>query len=252
MPAGPPPEAAVTPAVSPGDDLDGVRAALAVDPAPGTRVHVDELIVRGVAGGALVAPEAAAPGDRALGAYRVCRRQVTWTRSLETARLSWYLLRDGALVAYDHAAFAADCTPVWSTRPAAEDDRAVERALRGYLQQRHPDAEASLPERLVKARSWLAAGRDDVVLSTLEEADRRIEALRSRLDAGGLDDAEREALTDELDAVSRERAALAREAKQLVRGRGPAAPAPAPGASDRAPAEGLLQPGAPPPRPVAR
>jgi hypothetical protein len=200
-------------------------------------------------GGAVAPLEAdATPEARAVAVHRRCRRQVGWTGALETERSSWYLLRDGALVAFDHASFGADCRPHWHVQPARGADRSVERALRRHLAQRHPGGRPDLPEHLDRTRAFLDAGRDERALDALESADLEIERLAVRLDAGGLDDETRLAHQQELDALREARARLvhAMRERQVPGTPAPARPRPGPAADPGT--ERLLAPGAPAPR----
>jgi hypothetical protein len=56
----------------------------------------------------------------------------------ESARASWFLLRGGAVVAFDHDDFAPRCEAIPSYVPTPLEDIAIERMLMRYATQRWP------------------------------------------------------------------------------------------------------------------
>ena len=200
----------MTPNPTLGDDLDALRRAVEGAPEPGTRIDLLAWRELDVRDGALApAGSEAAPAEaRAVLVHRRCRRQVGWTERREVERSSWFLLRAGGLVAFDHAVFDAGCRVQWQAWPTRQEDRAVERALARHLASRHPAGRPGLAERLDHARARLEVGRGERALDTLATADREIERLTEKLAKGGLDDETRLAHEEELDALRRARARL--------------------------------------------
>lgn len=210
-PAGPPAESAgSTPRPALGDDLHALRQAVEGAPEPGTRIDLLAWRELDVRDGALApsGSEASPVEARAVLVHRRCRRQLGWTERREVERSSWFLLRKGGLVAFDHAVFDAGCRVQWHVWPTRQEDRPVERALARHLASRHPAGRPGLAERLDHTRARLEVGRGERALDTLAAADREIERLREKLAQGGLGDETRLAHEEELDALRRARARL--------------------------------------------
>jgi hypothetical protein len=141
------------------------------------------------------------PGPLAAIAGRSCAFREGLVRR-ETRRGSWYLLRAGRLLAFDHAGFGPACAARPAFEPAAGSDVAVERSLQRWISQRFPPEAVPPEERLARGLRLLEHGRR-------EEATRELFALDQRLDE--LARRQNEFETPDAD----ERARLAREEEQL-------------------------------------
>lgn len=96
-------------------------------------------------------------------------------------RASWFLLREGGLVAYDHWRFGPRCSLRSALRPVAADSpsRATERDLRRWLDQRHPPGRLPIELRFRRGIAYAEAGRDAEARAALRSGDN---ALVSRED----------------------------------------------------------------------
>lgn len=126
-------------------------------------------------------PSAAEAGRGEVGV--IAGRRCTWRDGLfrhEVERGSWYLLRGGALDAFDHEGFGAEC----SSRPAFEPNPPervpLERSLTRYLSQRWPVVEVPGDQRLARGLRLLERGRSDDARAELNALDRRIAELGRR------------------------------------------------------------------------
>lgn len=210
--AGPPPPlppgVPAVPAV--GDPLPLLLRKLPHAEAPGPRVEIEELrvIAVGKRPWTSLAPEGAQgeTGPLAVVAGRRCaeREGLGWQRS---ARASWFLLRRGAVLAYDHDGFASRCEAVPAYLPAHHDDVRIERMLVRYVSQRWPGDGVAPDERLARGLALLAAERPDDALFELQALDRDIEELERRRNETE-DDALREAWGRDVDRLGPQRARL--------------------------------------------
>ena len=96
-------------------------------------------------------------------------------------RTSWFLLRGGRLVAYDHWTFGPRCGLANAFRPvdAASPSRTNERDLLRWLEQRRPPGRIPIDLRFQRGHAYVAAGRLEEAGAMLRFAD---EALAARED----------------------------------------------------------------------
>jgi len=121
----------------------------------------------------------ALPGDVGVIAGRRCHsREGLTTREVE--RGSWYLLRAGALFAFDHWGFGANCADLPLFAPAAASQVGLERSLMRYLSQRWPVVEIPGEQRLARGLALLAQGRSEDAAYELYALDRHIAELERR------------------------------------------------------------------------
>lgn len=159
----------------------------------GYTVRTDELFVSRIEDGvwseisaeAAVA-DASGPDVRiALVARRSCS---DWTRKAgqrlsaehHTAeRPSWFLLRGGRAVAYDHWSFGPRCVVENRFRPARAEDRDAERTFLRFVAQRFPAPPPEPEVRFARGHAYLAAGRPEDARRALESGDRAMDAWRA-------------------------------------------------------------------------
>jgi hypothetical protein len=91
------------------------------------------------------------------------------------ARASWFLLRNGGLVAWDHWTFGPTCRLENHFRPARDEDRDTERALLRFVDQRLPDPAPSPEIRFARGHAYLEAGRLKEAQRMLRSGDRAID-----------------------------------------------------------------------------
>ena len=213
--AGPPP---LPPGVPAGPLLgDSLATLLAKLPHPdeaGPTVEVTELRLLAVDAQPWAAL-AVADAERASGAVGVIagRRCVAWqgTRRLRMDRASWFLLRDGQLVAFDHDGFAAHCAPRPLFEPASAADVPLERMLARYVSQRWTSDAVPAEDRLARGLRLLAQGREDDAWTELRALDLRIDELaRRQVEANTGAAAETSALREEEERLRPQRAELQR------------------------------------------
>lgn len=151
---------------------------------------------------------AAHPGEVGVIAGRRC----TWREGLlrhEVERASWFLLRAGALTAFDHQGFGAACASRPAFEPAAAEQVALERTLMRYLSQRWPVTEIPGEQRLARGLQLLERGRSEDARFELHALDRRIDELsRRQTEYETPDTAERERLRREEEELRPMRAQL--------------------------------------------
>ncbi len=154
-------------------------AALDLAPGPGARVVVEELRVLRTEDGAWepLDPASAetASGTVGVATSRRCLQREGWRRR-EVPRSSWFLFRDGALVAWDHGVFGPGCSVEAHFRPAREEDLAEERTLVRWLAQRFPEARPDVSERMRMGLAYVEAGRLDDAERMLADGEHAIEA----------------------------------------------------------------------------
>ncbi len=213
--AGPPPLPPGVPA-SPllGDSLGALLAKLPHPDEAGSTVQVTELRLLAVDGQLWTALDLS-DAERASGAVGVIagRRCVVWqgVRRLRMDRASWFLLRGGQLVAFDHDGFAADCAPRALFEPASAGDVPLERMLARYVSQRWPSDAIPAEDRLARGLRLLAQGREDDAWTELRALDLRIDELARRQVAADTGDAaEASALREEEARLRPQRAELQR------------------------------------------
>jgi hypothetical protein len=164
-------------------------------------------------------PPAAAAGSGAENAHlaMVARRECSdWELGGENglvnhhtqSRASWFLLREGGLVAWDHWTFGPACEPANSLRPAVAPDRDTERTLLRFVDQRYPDPLPSIEIRFQRGHAYLAVGRLKDAQRMLRSGDRAIDVWIGAFRYHELP-AERRAALDEREAeLRRQRADL--------------------------------------------
>jgi hypothetical protein len=154
--------------------------------------------------------EAAAAHPGELGV--VTGRRCTWREGLErhqVDRASWFLLSEGALRAFDHQGFGAECASRPGFEPANAGQVPLERTLMRYLSQRWPVAEIPADQRLARGLALLDRGRTEDAGYELQALDRRIEEVsRRQNDVDTPDEAERRSLREEEARLRPERAQL--------------------------------------------
>lgn len=126
-------------------------------------------------------PEAAgaAPGEVGVIAGRRCSFRDGLSRH-RVDRGSWFVLRAGALAAFDHRGFGDSCADRLAFEPLAADQVALERSLTRYLSQRWPVTEIPGDQRLVRGLRLLERGRREDAAYELYALDRRIIELERR------------------------------------------------------------------------
>lgn len=149
-------------------------------------------------------------GDVGVIAGRGCR----WREGLanhEVERGSWFLLRAGAVFAFDHRGFGARCADRGAYEPAEADQVALERSLLRYLSQRWPLSEIAADQRLARGLRLLERGRSEDAAYELYALDRRIDELgRRQTEYETPDVGERERLREEEERLRPMRAQLYR------------------------------------------
>jgi hypothetical protein len=166
-----------------GDPLQLLLQKLPHAGGAGADVEIEELRVISV--GQLpwtaLEPEAAGSetGPTAVVAGRDCTQREGLKR-YESARASWFLLRHGVLLAFDHDDFALHCEAVPSYVPAPRDDIPIERMLVRYVSQRWPGDAVTPDERLTRGLALIEAQRAEDALLELQALDREIAELERR------------------------------------------------------------------------
>lgn len=145
-------------------------------------------------------------GPLAVVAGRRCTQREGLDRE-ERERASWFLLRHGALLAYDHDGFAPLCEASPAYVPAPREDVGIERMLVRYVTQRWPGDGVSPDERLPRGLALLDARRADDALLELQAFDRDIAELERRKEETE-DEAQREAWSREVARLGPLRARL--------------------------------------------
>jgi hypothetical protein len=144
----------------------------------------------------------------------IAGRRCTWREGLsrhEVERGSWYLLRGGALDAFDHEGFGAECASRPAFEPNPPEGVPLERSLTRYLSQRWPVVEVPGEQRLARGLRLLERGRSEDARSELHALDRRIAELDRRQSEYETPDAEeRERLRAEEERLRPLRAQLHR------------------------------------------
>jgi hypothetical protein len=125
----------------------------------------------------------------------------------ESARASWFLLRGGAVVAFDHDDFAPRCEAIPSYVPTPLEDIAIERMLMRYATQRWPGDSVTPDERLSRGLALLEVQRGEDALLELQALDRDIAELERRRDETE-DDVLREDLARDIARLGPQRARL--------------------------------------------
>lgn len=92
-------------------------------------------------------------------------------------RSSWYLLRGGSLVAWDHWTYGARCVPENSFRPARSEDRYTEKTLLRFAAQRFPNPVTPYETRFDRGLAYLEAERIDEARRMLKAGDRAIDSV---------------------------------------------------------------------------
>jgi hypothetical protein len=166
-----------------GDSLDLLLAKLPHPEQPGPRVALEELRVLAVDRQPWTPLEpalaAGAGGRVAVVAGRRCSLREGLHRT-RAERSSWFLLAEGALVAFDHDGFSAACASLPAFQPASPGDVAIERQLVRYVTQRWPDDAVPGEQRLARGLALLGRGRPDDALAELQALDRQIAELERR------------------------------------------------------------------------
>ena len=154
------------------------------------------------------ATAAALPGDVGVLAGRRCH----WREGLsghDVERGSWFLLRAGALFAFDYQGFGPSCADRPAYEPAPADQVALERSLVRYLSQRWPLTPTQGDQRLARGLALLARGRKEDAAHELYALDRRIAELERRQTEQETPDAgERERMREEEEQLKPFRAQL--------------------------------------------
>jgi hypothetical protein len=205
-----------------GDTLGLLLQKLPHAEASGPAVELEELRVMSV--GELpwtpVEPSAAGGigGPLAVVAGRRCTQREGLDRE-ESDRASWFLLRHGAVLAYDHDGFASLCEAVPAYVPAPRTDVEIERMLVRYVTQRWPGDRVSPDERPSRGLALLEADRPDDALLELQALDRDIAELERRKEETE-DEALRKAWRGELARLGPLRARLHHALREWRRQRG--------------------------------
>jgi hypothetical protein len=161
-------------------------------------------------------------GEVGVIAGRRCRFRERILESEATERGSWYLLRGGALVAFDHRGFAARCASRGDYEPVGAERVALERSLLRYLSQRWPKSEIAPEERLARGLRLLERGRPEDAAHELHALDRRIDELsRRQTEYETPDEAERARLREEEERLRPMRAQLYRTLRDRTEGETP-------------------------------
>jgi hypothetical protein len=156
------------------------------------------------------------PGRVAVVAGRRCSWRAGLSRH-EVERASWFVLDAGALAAFDHQGFGAECASRPAFEPAGAGDVALERALMRYLSQRWPVSEIPGEQRLARGLRLLERGRTEDAAYELHALDRRIDELgRRQTEHETPDAAERERLREEQERLRPLRAQLHRALAERV------------------------------------
>jgi hypothetical protein len=166
-----------------GDRIDLLLAKLPHAEQPGPRVALEELRVLAVDREPWTRLEPALAAGAAGRVAVVAGRRCSLREGLHTTRAersSWFLLSEGALVAFDHHGFSAACAPLPAFQPASQRDLAIERQLVRYVTQRWPDDAVPGEERLARGLALLARGREGDALAELQALDRQIAELERR------------------------------------------------------------------------
>ena len=159
----------------------------------------------------------ALPGDVGVIAGRRCGWREGLT-SHEAERGSWFLLRAGALFAFDHQGFGPSCADRGAYEPVAADQVALERSLMRYLSQRWPVSEIAGDQRLARGLRLLERGRSEDAAYELYALDRRIDELgRRQTEYETPDVGERERLREEEERLRPMRAQLYRTLRDQAR-----------------------------------
>jgi hypothetical protein len=152
----------------------------------------------------------AAPGAVGVIAGRRCSFREGLARH-HVDRGSWFVLRAGALAAFDHRGFGADCGDRLAFEPGAADEVALERSLVRYLAQRWPVTEIPGDQRLARGLRLLGRDRREDAAYELYALDRRITELERRQSEYETPDAgQRERLREEEERLRPQRAQLFR------------------------------------------
>jgi len=218
--AGPPPPlpAGVKPRPVPGDSLETLLAKLPHAEHAGEVVEVTELRLLAVDREPWTAldPARAASASGRVGVV-AGRRCTFWegVRRTRVERASWFLLRDGALEAFDHDSFEARCVPRPVYEPTRGEDVPVEHMLVRYVSQRWPVDVVPPEARLVRGMRLLALGRTGDAEAELRALDLQIGELERRQnDAETADPAERERLREQEEELRPLRAQLRRAIRE--------------------------------------
>jgi hypothetical protein len=94
-------------------------------------------------------------------------------------RPSWFLLRGGRVVAYDHWRFGPRCSLTNHFRPARTGDRDAERTFLRFVAQRFPAPPPEPEVRFARGHAFLEAGRPEDARRALESGDRAMDAWRA-------------------------------------------------------------------------
>jgi hypothetical protein len=195
------------PAIAVGASATDVLALAHAQEPGGIDVDLRELRVSRVTDGFWeeVEPSDAAADPAGELAVIAVRRCGDWTgrRHWEAERASWFVLRDGALAAFDHWSFGPRCALGNAFAPSPPALLETERTLRRFVDQRHPPAPPPLAIRFRRGLAFQAAGR-------------RSEA-RAELQAGDAALASREDLWRERDASPLEQETFRLESEELYR-----------------------------------
>jgi len=163
------------------------------------------------------ATAAALPGTVGVVAGRRCH----WRDGLtghDVDRGSWFLLRGGALYAYDHTGFGARCAELPAFDPVPLAEVGIERELVRYLSQRWPIAEVNGEQRAARGLALVARGRSDDAIYELNAIDRRLaELARRQTEEETPDAAKRESLRQEEERLRPLRAQLAHALEERAR-----------------------------------
>jgi len=213
--AGPPPlppGASASPAL--GDSPEALFAKLPYAGPGGAPIEVTELRVLAVdrePWTRLDPPRDAIPAGRVgVIAGRRCTfwEGVRWRR---VERASWFLLRDGALVAFEDDAFGPRCVTRPVFEPTRGDDVPVERMLVRYVSQRWPIDTIASGDHLTRGLRLLALDRPADADAELRALDLQIRDLERRQDDEAVaDPAQRAALREQLAELRGQRAQLER------------------------------------------